>query len=67
MVTINPYYHYYLHHELNPQRPNPGQGEKIKLNFYFHTSLCCLKKGFMKALHKTFWDTTKKCENKNLN
>ena len=50
MVTINPYYHYYLHHELNPQRPNPGQGEKIKLNFYFHTSLCCLKKGFMKAL-----------------
>ena len=54
MVTINPYYHYYLHHELNPQRPNPGQGEKIKLNFYFHTSLCCLKKGFMKALHKTF-------------
>ena len=23
----------------NPQRPNLVQGEKIKLNFYFHTSL----------------------------
>ena len=32
----------------NPQRPNPGQSEKIKLIFYFHTSLWCLK-GFMKA------------------
>ena len=39
---------------------------KIKLNFYFHTSLWCLKK-FYEGLHKTFWGTTKKCENKNLN
>ena len=23
---------------------NPGQSEKIKLNFYFHTSLWCLKR-----------------------
>ena len=23
----------------NPSRPNPGLREKIKLNFYFHTSL----------------------------
>ena len=29
--------------------PLPGQWEKIKLNFYFHNSLWCLK-GFMKAL-----------------
>ena len=28
---------------------NPGQSEKIKLNFYFHT-LCGASKGFMKAL-----------------
>ena len=27
----------------NPSRPNPGRREKIKLNFYFHTSLWCLK------------------------
>ena len=30
--------------EINPLRPNPGQSEKIKLNFYFHTSLWCLKR-----------------------
>ena len=47
--------------QFNPERPNPGQREKIKLNFYFHTFLWCLK-----GLHKTFWGTTKKCENKNL-
>ena len=34
---------------------------KINLNFYFHTCLWCLK-----VLHKTFWGTTKKCENRNL-
>ena len=28
---------------------NPGQSEKIKLNFYFHT-LCGASKGFMKVL-----------------
>ena len=43
---------------------------KIKVNwsFYFHTSLCCLKRfyEYLKGLHKTFWDTTKKRENKNL-
>ena len=41
---------------------------KIKLNLYFYTSLWCLKRfceGF-KGLHKTFWGTTKKCENKDL-
>ena len=44
----------------------------IKLNFYFCNSLWC-RKGFyeglkgLKGLHKTFWGTTKKCENKNLN
>ena len=41
---------------------------KTELNFYFRTSLWCLKKFYegLKGLHKTFWDTTKKCENKNL-
>ena len=41
---------------------------KIKLTFYFHTSLWCLKRFYegLKGLHKTFWGTTKKCENKNL-
>ena len=41
---------------------------KIKLNFYFHTSLWCLKRFYegLKGLHKTFWGTKKKCENENL-
>ena len=29
---------------LNPPRPDPGRREKINLNFYFHTSLWCLKR-----------------------
>ena len=48
---------------INPSRPNPGRREKIKLNFYFHTSL--FYEG-LKGLHKTFWGTTKNSENKNL-
>ena len=42
--------------------------KKINLNFYFHTSLWCLKKFYegLKGLHKTFWGTTNKGENKNL-
>ena len=41
---------------------------KIMLNLYFHTSLWCLKRFYegLKGLHKTFWGTTKKSENKNL-
>ena len=41
---------------INPSRPNPGRREKIKLNFYFHTSLWCLNGFFegLKGLHKTF-------------
>ena len=35
--------------QLNPSRPNPGQREKLKLNFYFHTSLRCLKRLFRNA------------------
>ena len=41
---------------------------KIKLDFYLHTSLWCLKwfyEGFS-GLHKTFCGTIKKCENKHL-
>ena len=41
---------------------------KINLHFYFHTSLWYLKRFYegLKGLHKTFWGTTKRCENKNL-
>ena len=54
--------------EFNSACPNHGQRGKIKLNFYFHTSLWCLKSFYevLKGLHKTFWGTRKKCENKNL-
>ena len=40
---------------------------KIKLNFYFPTSLWCLKRFHegLKGLYETFRGTTKKCENKN--
>ena len=58
----------FLTSKLNPSHPNPGQREKINLNFYFHTSLRYLKwfcEGF-KSLHKSFWATTKKYENNNL-
>ena len=46
----------------NSSRPNLGRREKIKLNFYFHTSLWCLKRFYesFKGLRKTFWGTTKK-------
>ena len=52
----------------NAYRTNPEQKEKNNLNFYFHTSLWCFKRFYegLKGLHKTFWRTTKKCENKNL-
>ena len=42
--------------KVNPCRPNPGRREKINLNFYFHTSLWCLKRFYegLKGLHKTF-------------
>ena len=46
---------------VNPSRPDPGQREKINLNFHFHTSLWCLKR-----FYETFSDIAKKCENKNL-
>ena len=36
---------------LNPSRRDPGRREKIKLNFYFYTSLWCLKK-FYKGLQR---------------
>ena len=41
---------------VNPSRPNPGRRVKIKLNFYFRTSLWCLKRFHenLKGLHKTF-------------
>ena len=52
----------------NPSRTDPGRREKINLNLYFHTSLWCFKRFYegLKGLHKTFWGTTNKCENKNL-
>ena len=41
---------------ISPKRPNPGQSEKIKLNFYFRTSLWCLKRFYegLKGIHNTF-------------
>ena len=40
----------------NSSRSNPGQRKKIKLNFYFHTSLWCLKSFYegLKAFIKPF-------------
>ena len=54
---------------INPSRPDLGQREKNNLNFYFHPSLWCLKRFYegLKGLHKTFCDTTKKCENAHFN
>ena len=49
---------------INPSRPDPGWREKINLIFIF-TLLWATSKCFMKSF-KTFWGTTKKCENKNL-
>ena len=39
-----------------PSRPNPRRREKINLNFYFHTSLWCLKRFYesLKGLYKPF-------------
>ena len=35
---------FFVTKNLNPSRPDPGQRENINLNFYFHTSLWCLKR-----------------------
>ena len=45
----------------------PDKEKKMNLNFYFHTSLWCIKRFYegLKGLHKTFCGTTKKCESKN--
>ena len=53
---------------INPSRLDAGRREEINLNFYFHTSLSCLKSFYegLKGLHKAFWGTTKKRENENL-
>ena len=42
--------------DLNPSRPDPGQREKMNLNFYVHTSLWCLKRFYegLKAFIKIF-------------
>ena len=51
-----------------PFRSNPSRKEN-NLNFYFYTSLWCLKRFYngLTGLHKTFWCTAKKSENKDLN
>ena len=53
---------------VNRLHPNSGQKEKNNLNFYFHSSLWCLKMFYegLYDLHKIFWDAIKKCENKSL-
>ena len=52
----------------NTSRPDPGRKKKYNLNFYFHTSLWCLKRFYegLKDVYKTFWRTTKECENKKI-
>ena len=35
---------------INPSRPDHGRREKINLNFYFHTSLWCLKRFYESLL-----------------
>ena len=44
----------------------PSCREKIKLNFYFHTSLWYLRRFYegLKGLQKPFWNNKKKWENK---
>ena len=47
----------------NPSRPDPGRRETIESNFYFHTSLWCLKMwclcgAFIKVF---FWKLPKEC------
>ena len=48
-----------LGYQVNPSTPEIGRKEKINLNFYFQTSLWCLKRFYeglkgLKGLHKTF-------------
>ena len=42
--------------KLKPSRLNPRLKEKVNLNFYFHSSLWCLKRFYegRKDLHETF-------------
>ena len=42
-IAINRFFRFQMYEILIPSRPNPGRREKIKLNFYFLTSLWCLK------------------------
>ena len=46
----------YGFNNLTPFVPIPDKKKKKKLNFYFHSSLWCLKRfyGGLKGLHKTF-------------
>ena len=59
-------YFLYLYDFLNfnPSRPDPEEirREKINLNFYFHTSLLCLKRFYegLKAFIKPF-EAPQKC------
>ena len=43
VFDVNQVFHILDIFPFNPSRPNPERREKIKVNFYFHTSLCCLK------------------------
>ena len=40
--------------DTDPSSPNPGQRQKVKSNFYLHTSMWCLKRFYegLKALRK---------------
>ena len=40
-----------LAEDVNPSLPDPGRKEKINVNFYFHTSLWCLKRFYKGGLN----------------
>ena len=40
----------------NPSRPKPGQRKKIKLNFYFNTSLWYLKRFYEGLYDGLYWN-----------
>ena len=53
---------------LNPYRPDP-EGREKNLNKFLFSHFFVVHKNVLqglKGLHKTFWDATKKRENKNL-
>ena len=69
VTNISKLFIYRLRGDLTLPVPIPAKEKKLrKKNFFFQTSLQCLKRFHkdLKGLRKTFSGTTKKCENENL-